>query len=474
MQITFGSNRQTDYTPVHNAFISDLMPAAPGDYVKAYLYLLLLFSRGGGIDLSSAAKGLRMAENSLLEAIEYWEKRSLLYVEKGDTLHIHFSNIQDVQRSPVYAHSDFNAHLLALFSPRELSNSDFERIYDWIEVYGLQKEAVLELVQYCLKEKGPRTSVAYMHKVAKSWADEGITTAEAAQEFAQRHSQTTKDTRMVLKHLGILRLPTQDEIELMRKWRTDWGFSLDSIFFACKELTRIQQPNMAYLDKVLHTLYEQGRTKSQDVLSHFSNKDDRHSQLTQIAYELGSRSRVTPALLERQEQWLSLGFSQKALLTIAHLCAQDDRHSFKYFEEQLGLYAKLGLFEPEKIEAHHQKLQLLHDDVRAVFERMGSHERISGAHRSDYESWIKAGLPFEVILLAAEYAKLSRNKYAALTAILRNWIENGITTLQAAKKEHAQHQSRSKTAPQKAANPKYSDELLDALAEQSYKGENGS
>ena len=65
-----------DATLVANEFLDKYMPAANGDYVKVYLYLLR--NRAEGIDLESIAESLALTEGDVRRAIRYWEKCGIL------------------------------------------------------------------------------------------------------------------------------------------------------------------------------------------------------------------------------------------------------------------------------------------------------------------------------------------------------------------------------------------------------------
>ncbi len=65
-----------DATLVANEFLDKYMPAANGDYVKVYLYLLR--NRGEGIDIETIAECLALTEGDVRRAIRYWERCGIL------------------------------------------------------------------------------------------------------------------------------------------------------------------------------------------------------------------------------------------------------------------------------------------------------------------------------------------------------------------------------------------------------------
>ena len=63
-----------DSTPVENMFITEYMLRAPGDFVKVYLYALMLcYHPTPRMSLSSMARDLDMTEEDVERAFKYWD-----------------------------------------------------------------------------------------------------------------------------------------------------------------------------------------------------------------------------------------------------------------------------------------------------------------------------------------------------------------------------------------------------------------
>ena len=63
-----------DATPVENMFISEYMLRAPGEFVKVYLYgLMLCYHRSERMSLASMAKDLDATLEEIERAFRYWE-----------------------------------------------------------------------------------------------------------------------------------------------------------------------------------------------------------------------------------------------------------------------------------------------------------------------------------------------------------------------------------------------------------------
>ena len=68
-----------DSTPVENMFITEYMLRAPGDFVKVYLYgLMLCYHHAERMSLSSMARDLDLQEEDVERAMRYWERDGLV------------------------------------------------------------------------------------------------------------------------------------------------------------------------------------------------------------------------------------------------------------------------------------------------------------------------------------------------------------------------------------------------------------
>lgn len=68
-----------DATPVENMFITEYMLRAPGDFVKVYLYgLMLCYHRSERMSLASMARDLDVTQEDIERAYRYWEREGLV------------------------------------------------------------------------------------------------------------------------------------------------------------------------------------------------------------------------------------------------------------------------------------------------------------------------------------------------------------------------------------------------------------
>ena len=148
----------------------------------------------------------------------------------------------------------------SLIAPRQFDFRELKHVYDWIEVYGLDEEAVLELVSHCMDQKGRRVSVNYIDAVARSWSEEGVVTRDGARAHLAKYDLRKHGASEILRQWNKLRKPTKAETELYEKWVSEWSFTPEAILAALPKLAVSGTPNFVYLDELLESLRQEGQT----------------------------------------------------------------------------------------------------------------------------------------------------------------------------------------------------------------------
>lgn len=82
-QILLCTNHIPQTTLIHNIFIENYMTEANGDYVKVYLYLAKCIQyQESGLSINSLADRMDNTEKDVIRALQYWEKRNLLQLDR--------------------------------------------------------------------------------------------------------------------------------------------------------------------------------------------------------------------------------------------------------------------------------------------------------------------------------------------------------------------------------------------------------
>ena len=128
---------------------------------------------------------------AVIEAFFYWEKQGLIRVVGEDPVQIRYLTLRQhavsSAPSPVMEYAEHVAALNSVFTARTLSSTELRHMLDWVEVFGMDKDAMAAVAEYCVAMKGQKVSVNYMDAVAKSWAEAGILTKEKAMELSLIH-----------------------------------------------------------------------------------------------------------------------------------------------------------------------------------------------------------------------------------------------------------------------------------------------
>ena len=275
-----------EVTPVENIFIAQFMPLAPELAVKAYLYGLMLLS-GAGTGSEDISAALGCSQNDIRAAFAYWESVGIVRVISEDPIQVVFLNIKNaLLRSSVdtrgAVRGEFVKRLQAVFGTRVLTGSELSKIYDWLDVFGLEEDAAIELAKHFLDKKGARTSVSYMDAAARSLAGRGSLTAEAVREHFKAEEALANGAAYILRRWNRRRPPTEDEISLYEKWTRGWGFDDDGIGLALERMTAAEKPTFKYLDSLLETWHREGSVDRTSI--------DRMQKEEDLVYELARQA----------------------------------------------------------------------------------------------------------------------------------------------------------------------------------------
>ena len=286
-------------TSIPNYFLDHYMPKANGEFVKLYLCLLRIASASSPFDLNSIADRMNCTENDVLRALKYWEKEGLLRMSfdaDGKLTQLSLTDLmmghpssekQAPQTSPAseeppaektaapqtaaaeapavkrysltadkvkqLKENEDIAQLLFIaqqYLGKTLTPSETNRILFFYDGLELSVDLIEYLIEYCVS-KGHK-SMHYIEKVAFAWKEDGIKDVASAKASSEGYQ---KDYYTILKALGIRgRNPIDAEIEIMKTWKNEYGFTLDLIVEACtRTILATKQPSLQYADRILQS-----------------------------------------------------------------------------------------------------------------------------------------------------------------------------------------------------------------------------
>ena len=271
--------QEQNKTPVSNLFIDEYMPAASGEYVKVYLYLLRCMNSGTHtLSVPAIADHFHHTESDVHRALSYWEKQNLLRLEydtdskltgicllepRPAAFEPAEPETQELQPS-VPVKTDYSPDQLLRFQQegqirqllfigeqylgKTLSPSEISTILYFYDGLKFSADMIEYLIEYCVS-KGHR-SMRYIESVALAWHQEGYrTVAQVKKECSSFH----KNYFAVLKTFGIKgRNPVEPEIRFIDRWTKEMGFSMELVLEACsRTMAAIHQPSFEYADSIL-------------------------------------------------------------------------------------------------------------------------------------------------------------------------------------------------------------------------------
>lgn len=343
-------------TPVDNLFILEHLPAASGTQLRVYLYGLML-CRYPSFDASTMRDVLALTQEEMVNAFAYWQRQGLVRIKCADPLDVEYlppAKRADGQMLLPGKYASLIQALQSLLAPRTLRTAELRRVYDWIEVFGLEEPAVLEMVSHCLESRGPRVGISYMDTVARAWADAGVRTAEDAKAYADQYTAKTGGAAAVLKRWRMYRQPTEDELALYQKWTNDQGFSLEAVLAACAAMTKAERPSFKYLDGILDRLYQAGTLEAEEITAKFGMDDADAAFARKIFQQMGLRRSARSAELEQLAAFRDSGLPLEVMLFAAEQ-AQLRERPFVFLKKVLADYQAQGIRSIAQAQEHQKR-----------------------------------------------------------------------------------------------------------------------
>jgi DnaD/phage-associated family protein len=300
-------------TSISNQFIDEYMVSANDAQIKIYLYLIRMTSGNLPFSISDIADRFNYTEKDVLRALRYWEKLKLLsldYDSEQNLKAIHvlpFPSLNPtaeivpltpklavpaapaVQAKPAKASAaknaapavpekvSFSADDLAAFQSNNetsqiifiaeqytgkmLSRSDLETLLFIYDTLGFSTDLIDYLIQYCVG-KG-KNKFAYIEQVAIDWAEAHIVSVRQAK---LRTTKYNKQVYSIMHALGKSSEPTDPEVAYIKKWTSEFGFSLEIILKACEKAVMATDRNrFPYTNAILAKWHEANIKNLKDI-----------------------------------------------------------------------------------------------------------------------------------------------------------------------------------------------------------------
>ena len=266
-------------TAVENLFINEYMKSAPENYVKVYLFALMYADLGVSLTNGDIAKALGLEPEDVLKAWSYWEKQNIIRKhmkgsESGFDYDVEFLVLKEqLYGQPAAPQTNIQTIGRLMEDPpikqmitdieqnfgRVFSSSEMHKILSWIEEYQMLPETITYAVAYAKKQR--KTSLKYIAALVQDWGSRGLRDVASVEEDLAKKDRRHTMRRRVFQALGFNRNATEEEKRIIDSWFDEMGMSMETVLDACSRTSGISSPNINYVNKVLQSWKQEGKTE---------------------------------------------------------------------------------------------------------------------------------------------------------------------------------------------------------------------
>ena len=451
---------------IDNAFVTDFMPFAPENYVKVYLYGLKLACFGGVGDIETEIAGKLNLEPGLVsEAFSYWANEGLVNILSTSPVAVEYLAVNKgtlaLRKFSKTKYKDFNDQLHAMLPSRNILPNEYNEYYSIMEAMHIEPEAMLAIIAYCIRLKGQDVGYPYILAVARNLARQGCLTYDRVNEQLSEFDLYDKDVAAVLHSLGSKKAPAIEDKRMFAKWTKTLGFPTETVVQVAKSVKR---GGMDRLDALLVKYYENHLFSMAEIDEFNRNRDRLYSLTKEINKRIGVYYEQLDFIIETYvTRWLSYGFTDETLLTIAEYCFRCNIRTLEGYNATVEKFYKQGLITADDIGEFLGEAVRRDADIREALEKAGVTRPVPSRDRDSYRTWTYSWkMDRDVVLYAASLAAGNASPVSYMNAILGGWHNAGVTSLEGAKKFGATRASASRETAATVTKT-YTSEQLNAM-----------
>ena len=427
------------FTLVDNLFINEHLPHCSEKQLKVYLYGLYMCSmpeRMNSLDEMCATLGVTEAE--LLAIYTDFEDAGLCRVVSKNPLEVAYCSLKRAMQPPKKYKSekwnDFNRELQELFHERMLTPNEYNEYYAFLDSVKMDRDAMLMIARYCIELKGESVRYPYILTVARNWANEGVRTVADVENKLNEYEAQSEDMRAVLAALGRKGGAELEEKQMLTKWTRSWGFTLPAVLEAAKSLKGGK--SFRKLDSRLDEFYRMSVFTAEDMRDYNARRDHLTDLAVRINKTIGVFYGSVDHILEvYTSPWLEKGFSEEALLTVAHYCFLSGIRTLEGMNGVVDKFYSQGLLTVDAINAFIGEQVEQDERIKKIVEATGRERGVTASDRNYYRTWSAAwGFADDVILYAAELSAGRSYPVSAINRLLSEWKAQGVSSLEDAKR----------------------------------------
>ncbi len=419
-------------TSVENKFISKYLPTLDPVAAKVYLYSLYLLQSGSSYSFTDLAQSLSIDEDKLQEYFVYLEELELVSIVSLSPFEVKILEAENISGTPKKfkpeKYSDFCKNAQNVLKGRMISTNEFREYFVLMEEYGFEQNALIMIINYCVNMHGDNIRAAYIKKVAKSFAEEGATTAKKVDEKLSAYTSSTPALISLFNAAGIKKQPDVDDDKLYKKWTGELGFDDKAIVCAAKQF---KAKTCEKLDSTLSELYKNRKFDVKEIEDYCKNKNSVYALTLEIAKDLGVYMQTSAPYVENYVNvWCNYGFTLSSLREISAYCFKQGKNSF---EDMDGFILKLydeGTVAESAVTDYLEKQRADDKLIKEILTACGLQRKIIPWDRDSLARWRSWGFNDNMLFEAAKLSSGKSNPTAYMNGVLSSWKADGIFSVE--------------------------------------------
>lgn len=417
------------FTSVENKFITKYLPVLEPVAIKVYLYSLYLYQNGQtAFTLSDLAASLRLTEDEAKGYFEYLEELELVSIISEIPFEIKILDAENLSGTPkkfkAEKYGDFAKSVQNIIKGRMISPNEFREYFFLIEEYGFEQNALVMIINYCTNLKGDDIRLAYIKKVAKTFASEGVTTAKKVEEKLSAYTSSTPALIKLFSAAGIKKQPDIDDDKYYKKWTEEMGFEEEAIVAAAK---LFKAKTVERIDCALDELYKNKKFDVKEIADYCNTKSSIYSLALEVAKNLGVYVQNPAPYVENYVSvWCNYGYSHDSLKNISVYCFMQGKNSFDGMNTLIqGLYNE-GIVADISVDGYIKDRAAEDKLLKEILSACGLTRKIIDWDRQSLSRWREWKFDDAMLFEAAKLSSGKSNPLAYMNGILSAWKADNV------------------------------------------------
>ncbi|MDE6441546.1 MAG: DnaD domain protein [Clostridia bacterium] len=420
------------FTSVENKFITKYLPILEPVAVKVYLYSLYVYQNAlSALTLEDMATALCLSEDDIKSYFEYLEEFELVNVVSLIPFEIRILDPENIYGTPKKfkpeKYADFSKAVQNIIKGRMVSTNEFREYFLLLEDYNFEQNALIMIINYCVNLKGDNIRFQYIKKVAKSFADDNITTAKKVDEKLSAYTSSTPSLIRIFTSAGIKKQPDIDDDKLFKKWINELCFEESAIIAAAKFY---KAKTVEKLDLALTELYKNKKFDVKEIEDYCKNKTSVYNATLDIARTIGVYMQNSAPYVENYVNvWYDYGYSFDCMKNIASYCFKHNKKSFEDMHELIKMLYSDGLVTDNCVNDYFDKLSNEEVLIKKLLTFCGLSRRVIDWDKENLARWRSWGFSDEMLEESAKLSAGKSNPVAYMNGILSAWKSEEIFSL---------------------------------------------